>query len=266
MKLRLVSLVLLVGCAKQTSGTIGQAESVYAGQALAAGVEDGATAFGPVNAGAGVDASCVTLSGDVTDPDSDTIPTNATVTFNCSATSLGYTGLLTGTETVMDTEPQLAAWAFSADADLKATLTAPSNATLTTARVGQLLATQASPLGPYQLARMLDVTTTFHARETSTVFETNQWTVTYTPQASWTPGGVAVTGSVTLTGSWDVTVGSNAANATLATPTPLTLSPACATRITAGTVTGSYDGGGHGNTISVTWTGCGTSTVTYAPH
>src|SRR5262245_7028493 len=56
------------------NGTVDQSEAQNAGKALGAGIEGAAAAFGPVSSGAGVDANCVTLSGDTSDPDGDSIP------------------------------------------------------------------------------------------------------------------------------------------------------------------------------------------------
>src|SRR5258706_4021217 len=143
MKLHLFVCVAALGaCAKQSStGALGQAEANYAGQALAAGVEDNATAYGALNAGAGVDASCVTLTGDIGDPDQDTIPNNAMLTFNCTSIAFGLTGMLTGTESLQDTQASAIAWAVSANANLHASLTSQGGASITQDRSG-------TPVGP----------------------------------------------------------------------------------------------------------------------
>jgi hypothetical protein len=267
MRLLLASSLLIGGCAAKDTSSIGQAESQQAGQSLQAEIESGAGGFGAVSS-QGVLPTCVTLSGDVSDPDLDSIPTDATLTFNCSQTSLGYTGTVTGTEMVTDTEPSTPAWAFSATADLMASLTGPAGGSIVTHRTGSFTAAQASPLGPFSLDRTLTVTTVFTGAggHSVTVDADHNWTITYAPQVSWTPGSVVATGSLTATGMWSVTMGSKSADAELSTPTPLTLDPTCASRVTAGVVTGSWTAGGHGNTITVTWTGCGAATVTYAPH
>jgi hypothetical protein len=261
----LAIVVVETGCVKKTGGTIGQDDSQSAGDALGNGIEDGAGAFGPVNAGTAVDASCITLSGNTDDSDADNIPTDATLTFNCSETQLGYTGTVTGTETVTDNQPAAAAWAFTAMADLHSSLTGPSAASIVSDRNGEIVATQGSAVGPFNLARTLDVVTVFKtALSHTTVTEANDWTISFTPQVSWTPGGAVVTGSLTATGTWNVTIGNKTADATLATPTALTLTPSCATRVTAGTIIGTYQGSGYTNTITVTWTGCGQHTVSFA--
>lgn len=256
--------LLLGGCVKKDSGlSAGEAQS--AGQALGAEVEDGAKGFGSVAQGAAATPACTTLSGDTADPDGDSIPNHATVTFNCSDTSLGYTGTLTGTLMVTDTQPAALAWAFAGDANLHATLTGPAGGMITTDRTGTITAAQGSAVGPYTLARTLTVTTvlTTATQRSTTVDVDNDWTITYTPTATWMPGTIVIGGKLEATGSWNVAVvGGASASATLATPTPLTLTPSCESRVTAGEVTATYADGAKTNTITVTWTGCGASTVT----
>lgn len=251
------------GCAKQEN-TLSEAEAKNAGLALAAGVEDGAAQFGPITT-AQFDAGCIVLSGDGADLDGDNIPASATLTLNCTDTRFGYTGMVTGTLMVTDDQPDAIAWAFTGLADLRSSLTAPSGASLTNERSGQLVGTQSSPTGPFQLARNLDVTTTFRGANGATVAvdESTEWMIEYTPQITWRPGEIVVGGSLTASGMWNITVGNRSASATVATPTALTVTPGCATRVTGGTVTGTYQGGGKTNTISVSWTGCGQSAVTF---
>jgi hypothetical protein len=257
--------VLAGGCMKQGDGTIGQADSQSAGTALATEVEDGASGFGPVATdGAGVDGACVTLSGDTADPDGDSIPNNATLTFACQQTQNGYTGMVTGTENVTDTAPNAPTWSFSAEANLHLSLTGPGGASITNDRMGTITGAQSG--ATFSLDRMLTATTTLKATAAGqgiSVDEDNAWTLSYTPMIAWTPGAIVVSGTLSATGSWSVTVGGNSADATLSTPTPLTLTPSCATRVTAGTLDATFDGGGHTNTLAVTWTGCGSKTVTF---
>jgi len=263
-----VSLLAIIGtgCVAKSSGTIERADSQAAGDALGNGIEDSAAAFGPLNVGATADAQCVTLGGDIADTDADHIPANATLTFDCTSMALGLTGALTGTESVVDDQPAAAAWAFTASANFHASLTGSLGASIVRDWNGQIVTTQASQAGPFALDRALDVVTVFTGANggSTTVTEANDWTITYTPQLVFTPGGAIVTGTVSAAGTWDVTVGDKGANAALATPTPLTLTPSCATFVTAGTITGTYLGGGVTNTITVTWTACGQRTVTFA--
>lgn len=263
---RYLFLIALAACAKQSSGSIGQAEAQYAGQTLAAGVEDNASAYGAVNAGVGLDANCVTLSGDINDPDGDSIPNDATLSFNCTSTGFGLTGMLTGSETLKDTEASQVAWAFSATAMFHASLTAQAGASITQDRSGSFVATQTGTTGPFSLERMLDATTVFkgdRGNTLATVDETNGWTMTYTPQIQWQPGTIVVGGTLDVSGSWTVTVNGKTADATLRTPDPLVLSPSCQTRVTGGGLMAEFVGATAHSAITVTWTGCGSSTVTY---
>ena len=257
--------VASAGCAaKKADGTIGQADSQSAGNALATEIEDGAAGFGPVASQGAAAPSCVTLSGDTADTDGDSIPASATLTFNCTATQGGYTGMVTGTEMVTDPKPNTVEWAFTATANLHLSLTGPAGASITNDRTGTIVGAQAGTT--FSLARTLDSTTTLKATPNGTgvsIDENNAWTITYAPTLAWVPGAVVVGGTVTAAGSWSVTIGNNAADATLATTTPLTFSPTCATRVTGGALTATYEGGGHMNTLTVAWTGCGARTVTY---
>lgn len=259
-----LALIPLVGCVKKDDGGLSNTEARSAGDALANGIEDSALGFGKVSEGMAADGTCVTPSGDAADPDMDNIPNNAKLTYNCTGMLFGFTGTLTGTLGVVDDQPNAIAWAFTGMSDLNASLTGPDGASIVRDWSGKIVASQASPVGPFKTQRTLDVTTVFTDRRGAklTVTEDNDWAVTFTPMATWTPGSLIVTGKVSATGSWNITVGEHAATATIATPTPLTLDPACASRITAGTVTGSYvDDAENNGTITVTWTGCGVKTV-----
>jgi len=251
----------LVGCAAK-SGALTAAEAKAGGQALAAEVEAGASGFGPVNEGATALPACVTLSGDTADPDGDSIPNQATLTFDCTSTTGAITTTVAGTEAVSDDQPNAVAWAFSANVDLQGATTV-GTASVTTDRHGTVVASQGSALGPFSLARTLVVSTTIAtATAMTTVDVDNAWTITYTPQASWSPGGVVISGTLDAAGSWHVSVGTHDADWTLATPTALTLDPTCPTRVTAGTVTGSYEDARGAHMVTVAWTGGGASTVT----
>jgi hypothetical protein len=208
----------------------------------------------------------VTLGGDINDPDGDSIPNDAMLTFNCTSTGFGLTGMLTGTEAVTDTQPSSVAWAFTIDANLHASLTANTGASITQDRTGQFVGSQQGALGPYALARTLDATTVFKGdlgRTLATVDENNAWTMTYTPTIQWQPGTVVVGGMLDVEGSWTVTVNGKTADATVRTPNPLVLSPSCQTRVTGGGLTAEFVGETAHSAITVTWTGCGASTVTY---
>ncbi len=263
-RLGLVSCLLAVGaCKGGGDDSFNDVQAVAAGDALGASVESSAQMFGPV-AQTTANSQCVTLTGDLTDDDADSIPVNATLTYACTDTFLGLTGMLTGTMAVTDDDPAAAAWKFTGTAALHASLAATNGASITSDRDGTLTATQSG--ATFGLAHDLDVVTVFEGTRdnpaTTTVTETAGWTLSFMPTITWTPGGVIVDGSLDASGSWSVTVGNAAADATLATPTPLTLSPLCDTRVTGGTVTASFtDAAGASRTITVSWTACGQHTV-----
>jgi len=263
-RLGLISCLLVGACAGSDDGSFSNAQAVAAGDALGASVESSAEVFGPL-APAAADSQCVTLTGDPTDADGDGIPVNATLTYACTNTFLGLTGQLTGTLAVTDDDPAVAAWKFTGTAALHASLTAANGASITSDRDGTLTATQSG--ATFGLAHDVDVVTVFEGARANnpaniTVTESSAWTLSFMPTISWTPGGVIVDGNLDASGAWTVTVGSATAAATLATPTPLSLSPLCETRVTAGTVTASFtDATGADRTITVTWTACGQHTV-----
>jgi len=242
-----------------------RAEATAAGQVLAVGIENAAETYGPVTLGATVDARCVVPSGDTSDADGDSIPASARLTYDCSETRLGYTGTLTGTQSVSDEQPSALAWAFSANVDLNASLTGPFGGSLVADTDGSIVASQGSIAGPYELARTLDVFTVItNVRGIRTeLTETVGWTISYTPSLDWGPGGPAVVGELAADGTWIVDVNGKAVEAMLSTPTPLTLTPSCKTRITAGVATATFALGGGQASISVEWSGCNRSAVTY---
>lgn len=276
-KLGFVLCILATACVRnggEDNGGFSNAEAKSAGDALGTGVEASAKTFGPMDGMANADGPpCVTITGDPSDADLDNIPVSGTINYACTSTALGLTGMLTGTIAITDDEPNTAAWHFTGTANLHASLTATNGASIMYDRDGSLIASQATPLGPFSLAHDLDTVTMFRtggdlgAPRTTTVTEAAGWTLTFTPMATWSPGGLVITGSLAATGDWTVTVESETATATatatLGTPTALTLDPACETRITAGVLVATYpiEGGGTG-TVTVTWTGCGQRTVT----
>lgn len=83
------------------------------------------------------------------------------------------------------------------------------------------------------------------------------------------PGSDAPAGTLDVTGSWDVSVLKpfedidQAAGTTVTTTNTLTMDPACATSITAGSVRATFSGSDGEATIDVTWTGCGTHSVDF---
>jgi len=249
----------------QSAAAFTQAEATLAGKALAADIEGAARRYGAVAPSLARAVSCVAMSGDATDTDGDSIPAGATLTFDCSEQRLGYTGTLTGTESVSDTQPDALAWAFSVTSDLHAELTGPFGGSMVVDGDGSITASQGSLAGPFRLASTLGVVsviTNVRGIETDIAEELDS-TLSYAPDLEWTPGGVVVTGALTADGAWTVSVGEKSADASLSTPTTLTFTPSCESRVTAGVVEASLAFGARAASIRVEWSGCGRPTVTY---
>jgi hypothetical protein len=275
-KIVVLSLVAATGCVASNGDdapdagvdtvALTRAEATAAGQVLAAGIEDAAETYGPISLGATVDVQCVAPTGDTSDADGDTIPANARLTYDCSETRLGYTGTLTGTQSVSDEQPDALAWAFSASTDdLDASLTGPFGGSLVANINGTIVASQRSIAGPFELARTLDVFTVItNVRGIQTsIGETVDWTISYTPTLQWNVGAPAVAGELAADGTWIVDVNGKSLTGTLATPTPLTLTPSCRTRVTAGVARATFAVGGAQAAITVEWSGCDRSSVSY---
>ena len=261
-----VASLLLVGiCAcSAKGGTLGQSDSQSVGTALGSGIEASAKVFGPMNAMTTAANGCVTISGDVADADQDNIPNDATLTFNCTTTSLGLTSTLTGTMSVTDDQPTAIAWAFTGSQALDATVTDQRGDNITVTTSGQLTATQQTNVFGLERAATVTTTVTDARGQSVSVDETADWNVTFTPQATWSPGQVVVTGDLDAQGSWNVVVGDNSAAAAIATTATLALDPACDTRVTGGAVEATWASGAHTAVLDVEWVGCGQSNITFS--
>jgi len=242
-------------------------EAKFAGQVLAGGIELTAAQFGAQIPNAGINNQCTTISGDQADSDGDRIPVDAVLSVDCNKSFLGWSGSVTGTQSVVDTQPAAVAWAFTMDADFEVSVSGPFGGSAVNDTTGSLIATQGGALGPYSLAAALDATTsitTALGREYE-VIEDFDWTVTYTPDIDWQPGGgVVVTGILDVAGAWEVGVNGHIAQTTLSTPSPLIFDPECKpTRVTDGVVEAAFEFEGKMAVVTVEWTGCDRSNVTY---
>lgn len=92
------------------------------------------------------------------------------------------------------------------------------------------------------------------------------WAETYTPSqgASWTAPWTPLPGTLAVDGAWSIEMNAGAAGASVSTPTPLTITPSCATRVTAGVLSATvHNPDGSSHTLSVTWTACGAHTTSF---
>lgn len=259
------ALALAAGCSggNSSSKVIDNTESQAAGKTLALSIEDTAAALGPADQGPAAAPACASLSGDTSDPDGDHIPTDATITWtNCSQSGPGGTAVFNGTENAKDDDPNPAfAFTLAIDGTLVETAS-QGGATATAHRTGSIVGSQ--PGGAYQLVHDEQGTVdaqgggqTYHAEEAYTL------TTVYTPGSAWTPGQAPVAGTYAVSGTWSATVQGASANSNVQTPVSLSLDPACATHVVAGTVAATFDGPNATRTLTVTWNGCGSRTVTY---
>jgi len=275
MSKRIVLISLLVtGCAVQGGDNVADddpgptfttAQAVAAGKVLGAGIEEAASWYGPITRNAGVDASCVSQTGDTSDADGDYIPASARLTFDCNKRRLGYTGVLTGTAGVSDSLPDQLAWAFDATTEMHASLTGPFGGSMVSDGGGSLVASQGSVLGPFRLDSVLDTVTviTNVAGDQVDITENLAGGIAFTPTLSWNPGADPVAGKPDADGTWVVGVDGHTAETSLSTPVKLTFRPSCETLITAGKVVAGFTAGSHYETITVRWTDCGQKNVTY---
>jgi len=90
------------------------------------------------------------------------------------------------------------------------------------------------------------------------------WTLDYTPSSAWHPGQPMAAGSVSVSGSFTGDVDGQSIDGDVTTVTPLSVDPACPTRVVGGELERQMSKGGHTRTIDVTWSACGQKTVTYS--
>lgn len=191
------------------------------------------------------------VSGDVSDPDLDGYPNDATSSFDCS-----IAGVVThhGSATVQDTRPNTAAFAFHATAEVEtqvddvrsyvtATLDADENA------------------GTYTLDAT-DLEVTSEAGPTAASITGDAY-MSFTPYDAWTPemGGAFVDGELEIDGAWDISVvGAASVSAEVDTVVPLLLDPTCETQIVGGELIGQADIQAGGTTVHdefhLKWEGC----------
>jgi hypothetical protein len=243
-----------------------KAQAKLVGKALGAGIQELTERLDPITPDSTTgDSKCWTLSGDTSDDDGDRIPADAELTLDCSKRRLGFTGTLTGVETVTDREPDALAWAFDATVDAHSTLTGPFGGSMVLDAGGTVVASQQSIVGPFHLDGALDIATLItNVRGIETqILEGVDLTMSYTPDFEWAPGEVAIVGRIDVEGEWNVSIDDIAAAATLQTPTPLTFDPTCKTGITAGQLEAALTFGERAATIWVDWSGCGSPTVDY---
>ena len=200
------------------------------------------------------------VSGDVSDPDLDGYPNDATSSFDCSIQTLI---IHRGSATVQDTRPNTAAFAFHASAEVETSIEAESVRTYVSATLDA-----DENAGTYTLdATDLEVTTEAGG---AIVSITGDSYMSFTPYDAWTPemGGAFVDGELEVDGAWLIEVtGAASVSAEVDTVEPLVLDPACETQIVSGELLGEADVQAGGTTVHeefhIVWQGCDIVTADY---
>lgn len=216
----------------------------------------------------GFGADCPAISPSLpVDTDGDGIPDSFTETWgsDCSDTASGTILTISGAITIADATPTVADLAYNASISNFMIQESGSSATLSIAINGTLgvaeTLTSISETGNYQY--------TFVETAPSNVSEsvTENLNAVYTFPSTGTllvEGNQLPAGTFTLAGSETFTINSTNYAFTVATPTPLTVDPACVTGVTSGVLTVTFTGSSGSGTATITWTGCSVYTITDA--
>ena len=192
---------------------------------------------------------------DPSDPDNDFIPVYHGMTFtNCTA--LGVT--INGNQWRQDTKPAEPAFAWQAARDNLVL------STLNSSVIFDVIVTALNDAG-YELdvagSRAAAWLTQNQLHYASDIMD---WALNFTPDGTWDPISEALpAGNLTIVGIWNFNVDGVTKDATLTTLTPLHATLSCLTGIESGTVQLAFAQNGTNSTITVTWTGCGSTTETF---
>ncbi len=209
---------------------------------------------------------CYTESGDASDTDADQIPTDWTITYDCSYSEEGFTYSMNGFQHVQDDDPQAAAFAFTMDADMELAFSG-EGADLSASWVGSLVASE--PDGAFSVDADMTAVGDMVGEDGEVHYSQDMDMVTvYDPDGAWAMGDELIAGTYTVDGSWAVDFRSpeesGAAAFTVDTVVPMTVDPLCFSLITAGEVDLSFVHQGRTRNVKVTWTGCDTYTATFS--
>jgi len=217
----------------------------------------------PVSQGAAVrftgGGDCWTVSGDQTDSDGDGVPDSVSITYtSCTDSYDGWTETYDGTETFSDPTANTSDWAYADVYDL--TVAATDGTDSETDHM-----TGSDSFGPDGASwkdseTFADDYSGTYQGQAFSGHATEDWAEVYTPNGAWSPDQPLVAGTYTVTGDWSDTIDGQSVSASISTPDPLVIDPACDTYFVSGTVVAT-DGT---NTETLTWTGCDQYTDTYS--
>jgi hypothetical protein len=194
------------------------------------------------------------------------IPDTLTETWgsDCSDTTDGETFSISGTISITDATPGVAGLAYNStinDLDITESGSQENIALSLNGTVG--VTETLSSIGV-----AANYTYTFAETSPNAITEavTEQLTSTYSFPATGTllvEGDALPAGTFNISGQDTFTVNNTTYTFTVSTPTPLTVDPTgCPTGVTSGTVTVAFSGQGGTGTATITWTACGTYTIT----
>jgi hypothetical protein len=194
------------------------------------------------------------------------IPDTLTETWgsDCSDTTDGETFSISGTLSIIDATPGTPGLAYSSTINNLDISESGSQENITLSLNGTLGVSETlSSIG-------VAANYTYNFAETSpdaiTEAVTENLTATYSFPATNTllvEGDALPAGTFNISGQSTFTVNGTAYAFTVSTPTPLTVDPTgCPTSVTSGVVTVTFSGHGSSGSATITWTACGTYTIT----
>jgi len=194
------------------------------------------------------------------------IPDTLTETWgsDCSDTSGGETLSISGSISIMDATPGIPGLAYNSTINNLDISESGSTDNVTISINGTLGVSETlSSIG-------VAANYAYNFAETSpnaiTEAVTEKLTSTYSFPATGTllvEGDALPAGTFNISGQDTFTVNNTTYTFTVSTPTPLTVDPTgCPTGVTSGTVTVAFSGQGGTGTATITWTACGTYTIT----
>jgi hypothetical protein len=212
----------------------------------------------------GTDCPAITPA-EIVDSDGDGIPDNVTETWgsDCADTSGGEIFSISGSISISDATPNTPDLAYNSNIDNLEISESGSEANLSIGINGTL--------GVSETLSSISVAAnyTYNFAETSpnavTEAVTEKLTSTYSFPATSSllvEGDSLPAGTFNISGQETFTVNNTTYAFTVATPTPLSVDPSCPTGVTSGVVTVGFSGQGATGSATITWTACGTYTIT----
>jgi hypothetical protein len=205
----------------------------------------------------------------IVDTDHDGIPDSLAETYgsDCSETTDGNTETISGSLSFADATPNTPGLAYNSDINNFSIQESGSSGNFSlmlngTLNVGETLSsiTEAA-----NYSFNFSETVSPNPSVTEAVME--NLNATYSFPATSTlllEGDPLPAGTFSIAGTESFTINSTAYSFAVATPTPLSVDPACTTGVTAGVLTVTFNGSSSSGTATITWTACGVYTVSDA--